>query len=189
MDTQSLSRKFAFLHQVRHVAKGYPKGSQNSVSRYTSRVLKVPAQQSLSKPNTKTTIAGGRSQAVVVNTLRALIVVIRTGHVTLALTLIHHEDDLRGHLCTEEGRLFEAHFLPLGEVLWWLHGLDVCRCLTVSRMCVLRHAHQWVNTLGREVLILSCSGCKQQRVDLRTTMGAKLRLRCVCACSSGSGNV
>lgn len=38
-------------------------------------------------------------KAIVMNTLRTLIVVIRSCHVALALTLIHDEDNLRCDLC------------------------------------------------------------------------------------------
>lgn len=41
----------------------------------------------------------GESQAVVVDALRTLVVVVGTGHVALALSLVDDEDDLGRDLC------------------------------------------------------------------------------------------
>lgn len=68
-------------------------------------------------------------QAIVVDPCRTLVVVIRPGHVPLALPLIHHEDDLCSDLRAEEGGLVEADILPLGKVLWWFDELDAGRRL------------------------------------------------------------
>lgn len=129
----------------------------------------------------------GGSQAVVVDTLRSLIVVVRTGHVPLAQTLVYYKDDFGRNLCTEEGCFVEADLLPLRKVLWRLDHFDVCRGLAVCRVCVLGHTrHERITTVWSKMLCLSCSGGEKERVYLRATVRAELGLRRVrtCACRS-----
>src|SRR5690242_13888890 len=63
-------------------------------SRYTKRTTLREKRQTHTLP--------ARSKAVVVNTLRTLIVVVWPRHVTLALTLIDDKDDFGSDLSPEE---------------------------------------------------------------------------------------
>jgi hypothetical protein len=101
---------------MRRAATGYPKD------------LKTPCLeiQVYSQAATQSRVAFKcSSQAVVVDTLGALVVVVWASHVTLALTLVYYENDLRSDLSTEESRLFKSNLLPLGKVLGSLDTLDV----------------------------------------------------------------
>lgn len=63
-------------------------------------------------------------QAVIVDGLWPLFVVIWPGHVSLTLSLVNHEDDLSSYLSAQESRLVESYFFELWEILWWLDKLD-----------------------------------------------------------------
>jgi hypothetical protein len=85
--------------------------------------------------------------------LWALVVVIRPCHITLALTLVDHEDDLSSYLRAKESRLIISVLLPLGKVLGRFDYFDVGRRLAVSRVGALSHAgHERVPAMLGEML-------------------------------------
>lgn len=98
-------------------------------SRYTKSTTLLVKRQTNTLP--------ACSEAVVVNALRTLIVVVWPRHVALTLTLIDDKDDFGGDLSSQECRFIEANVFPLGEVLRWLDGFDRCRRLTMRGMRVV----------------------------------------------------
>ena len=71
------------------------------------------------------------------NSLRTLVVVIKTCHVSLALALVYDKNDLCCDLSTKECRLVESNIFPFREVLRWLDRLDRRGCLTVRGVCIV----------------------------------------------------
>ena len=71
------------------------------------------------------------------NSLRTLVVVIKTCHVSLALALVYNKNNLCCNLSAKECRLIESNIFPFREVLRWLDRLDRRGCLTVRGVCIV----------------------------------------------------